>query len=364
MNFGFDKGPHLKDTDHTSKIMFRLFIALVPIILFTIYKNGFLPYSEGLTDFYGAVRPILMMVIAIMTSLLIETIYFSFVLKKDDLVRNLKESYSLFPSLFMVLLLPLNTPLWVVILGSIVTTLVGKMIFGGFGYNIFNPALVGVLFVLVFCNSIIELRGGYLNAMEIGNLTSPLSSLSNINYVGTFNELVTPFGTIWDMLFGFIPGSLGETSKILIILSFLYLSFTKTIKWIIPTSCIFVVFIMTYIIGYINDVNIWYPAFHILSGGLLFGAIFMATDPVTSPTTRFGQLLFGLGLGLLIVINRFFISFPEGTIIAILTMNMLVFIIDKIGAKAKFNLAYKYVSISLLAVAIVGLSIYFGNNLF
>ncbi|MDD2203239.1 MAG: RnfABCDGE type electron transport complex subunit D [Bacilli bacterium] len=362
MEFGFDKGPHLKDTNHTSKIMRRLFIALIPIILFAIYKNGFLPYSEGTIDLYGALRPLLMIILAVITSLLVETIYLGLILKKDDLIRNLKESYAIFPGLFMVLLLPVNTPLWVVILGSAVATLFGKMIFGGFGYNIFNPALVGVLFVLTFFSSIIISRGGYLNAIELNTIASPLSNLSNINYVGTYDELMTPFGTIWDMLFGFIPGGLGETSKILIILAFFYLIFTKVIKWIIPVSCILVVFVMTYIIGFMNDINIWYPLFHILSGGLLFGSVFMATDPVTSPTTKFGQLLFGLGLGLLTVINRFILPFPAAIVIAILMMNMLVFIIDTIGAKAKFKLSYKYLSLSLFAIAIIGFSIYLGNG--
>ena len=90
---------------------------------------------------------------------------------------------------------------------------------------------------------------------------------------------------------------------------------------------------MTWLIGSINDMGIWYPTFHILSGGLLFGAVFMATDPVTSPTTKDGQLLFGLGLGLLTVLFRFLTPYPEGVLTSILTMNMLVFIIDRIGAK-------------------------------
>lgn len=366
MKFGFDNGPHLKDHDHTSKIMKRLFIALLPIMLFSIYKNGILPYSEGYTDLYGALRPLIMMILGIGTSLVVEYLYIRFILKKeDDIARNLRESYAIFPGLFLVLALPINTPLWLIILGSFVATFIGKLLFGGFGYNVFNPALVGVIFVIASYGVLIVARGGYLNPMELDTIAgaTPLSNLSGIDHVGTWSNIVAPFGTLWDSFLGFIPGSLGETSKLLIILSFLYLAFTNVIKWVIPVSYVAVVFIMTYIIGAMNNMDVWYALFHILSGGLLFGAVFMATDPVTSPTTRVGQVLFGLALGLLTVIFRFLTPYPEGVLTAILTMNMLVFIIDRIGAKAKFKALYKYLSVSILVVIILGLSVYIGDAL-
>jgi electron transport complex protein RnfD len=118
---------------------------------------------------------------------------------------------------------------------------------------------------------------------------------------------------------------------------------------------------MTYIIGDINNMGIWYPLFNILSGGLLFGAVFMATDPVTSPTTRIGQLLFGLGLGLFTVIFRFATPYPEGVLTSILTMNMLVIILDIIGAKAKFKSSYIYVPIISMIILILSFSLYIGN---
>jgi electron transport complex protein RnfD len=120
---------------------------------------------------------------------------------------------------------------------------------------------------------------------------------------------------------------------------------------------------MTYIIGDINNMGIWYPIFNILSGGLLFGAVFMATDPVTSPTTKIGQLLFGLGLGLLTVIFRFFTPYPEGVLTSILTMNMLVIILDIVGAKAKFKSSYIYVPIIIMIALILSFSLYIGNSI-
>ncbi|MFA5407756.1 MAG: RnfABCDGE type electron transport complex subunit D [Bacilli bacterium] len=363
MNFGFDNGPHIKDKAHTSKIMFHLFISLIPIILFAIYKNGILPYMGGYTNLYGALKPLLMIILGLSTSLLVELLYLKFALKiKEKLWQRLKESYAMFPGLFLVLALPINTPLWLIILGSLVATLIGKLLFGGFGFNIFNPALVGAIFVASSYGSVI---GTYLNSMELDTLAgaTPLTNLGSIDYVGTWSSIVEPFGHLRDFIFGFIPGSLGETSKILIFISFVYLAITKVIKWIIPVSYIAIVFIMTSIIGYMNNMDIWYAFFNIFSGGLMFGAVFMATDPVTSPTTRIGQVLFGLGLGILTVIFRYLTPYPEGVLTSILTMNMLVYIIDRIGAKAKFKSQYRYIPICVLLIIIASLSLYIGNSL-
>lgn len=366
MEFGFDNGPHLKDKDHTSKIMSRLLMALTPIIIFAVYKNGLLPYLEGYTNLYGMLKPLIIILLGVLTSITVEIIYFRFILnKKDNLIEEVKRSYALFPGLFVALTLPINTPLWLVVLGSLIATLIGKLLFGGLGHNIFNPALVGCLFVIASYGALIGARGGYLNPMEIDTIAgaTPLTNLSNINYVGTWSNIVKPFGSLRDFLLGFIPGSLGETSKILILLGFIYLAVTKVIKWVVPVCYVSVVFVMTFIIGTMNNIDIFYPLFHILSGGLLFGAVFMATDPITSPTTRIGQIIFGLGLGLLTVIFRFLSPYPEGVLTSILTMNMLVVIIDKIGAKAKFKKGYLNISLIVLLICIITFSIYIGYNL-
>lgn len=366
MNFGFDKGPHLKDKDHTSKIMSRLLLSLTPIIIFAVYKNGVLPYIEGYTGLFGMLRPLIMILLGGLTSIVVEIIYYRFLLKnKDNFINKVKTSYALFPGLFLALTLPINTPIWLVILGSAVATFIGKLLFGGLGHNIFNPALVGSLFVIASYGALISTSGGYLNPMEIDTLAgaTPLTNLSNNNYITTLSELIKPYGSLKDFFFGFIPGSLGETSKILILLSFLFLTITKVVKWIIPVSYILVVFVMTYIIGTINNMDILYPLFHILSGGLLFGAVFMATDPITSPTTKIGQIIFGLGLGLLTVIFRFLTPYPEGVLTSILTMNMLVMIIDRIGAKAKFKRNYRKLPITILLILIITLSVYIGYSL-
>jgi electron transport complex protein RnfD len=138
---------------------------------------------------------------------------------------------------------------------------------------------------------------------------------------------------------------------------------SKVIKWRIPVMYLATVFVMTLIIGYMNNMNIWYPLFQLLSGGLLFGAVFMATDPVTSPITKTGQFIYGVCLGLLTVIFRFLTPYPEGVLTSILTMNMLVFMLDKIGVKAKFNIKHTIIPIVILILLVGSLTYYIGVHI-
>ena len=258
--------------------------------------------------------------------------------------------------LFVALILPINTPIIILIFGVMVAIVIGKLIFGGFGNNLFNPALLGVMFVVALFSVNIANNGGYLNSYEDAiSSATPLSH--QLTEIGTYDQLVKPYGSLFDFFFGTTPGAVGETSAILILLAFCYLTWKRIIKWRIPVAFISTVFFMTYLIGNINDVGIWYPFFHILSGGLFFGAVFMATDPVTSPVTITGQVLFGLFLGILTVIFRFLSPYPEGVLTAILTMNLFVFILDKIGNKARFNFSHATVSFLLGWVLIVIVSL-------
>jgi electron transport complex protein RnfD len=361
MEFMIEKGPHIKDQDTTSKIMKRLLIALIPIIIFSIYKNGIMLYQTGSATFYQALRPLIMILLSVFTSVLIEGLFIWFILKKQkkQFKEYFKHSYAVFPGLFLVLVLPINTPLWAVVFGSIIATIIGKMLFGGFGHNIFNPALIGALFVTSSYGALIASRGGYLNLGEIDTVSSatPLTHLSNLNHIGTYDTIINEFGSWWNYFLGFIPGAIGETSKLLILIALIYLILTKVIKWQIPVIYISTVFVMTLIIGLYNDMGWWYPLMHILSGGLMFGAVFMATDPVTSPISKIGQVYYGLGLGILTVIFRFLTSYPEGVLTAILTMNMLVIIIDRLGAAVRFDLRKALLPFSL--ILLIGLSISF-----
>ena len=365
-NFSVSKGPYLRSSNSTSKIMTNLFIALVPIIIFAFYKNGIVPFQNGKGDLFTLFYPLIFIFVSTLSSFLFEAIYLYITdkEKRSNLFKHLFRSYSIFPGLFLALILPINTPISILILGNFVATIIGKMLFGGFGNNIFNPALVGRLFIIATYATVIGSHGGYLNPYEadVISTSTPLTNASMVSSIGTYETLVEPYGNLWNFFFGTIPGALGETSACLCLVGFIYLCFKKAIKWRIPVVYILTVFAMTYLIGSINDQGIWYPLFEVMSGGLMFGAIFMATDPVTSPTTIIGQLIYGLFLGILTIVFRYLTPLPEGVLTSILTMNMFVFLIDKVGAKARFDFNYALVLFVIAWLLILGIGTTVGNN--
>ena len=366
MKFNVKKGPFFKSNNSTHKMMLNLFIALLPIILFSFYKNGVIPYQNNILTLYGMFYPLIFIFTGAFTSFITELLYTFIFLKKrgKELKESMLNSFSIFPGLFVALVLPQNTPIELLILGCIIAIIIGKMIYGGFGHNIFNPALIGCLFIFSSYSALISQNGGWLNRYEIDTLSSatPLTNLKLVDGIGTYDTVIKPYGDLSDFLFGFIPGGLGEVSSILILLAFFYLVLKRVIKWKIPVIYVLTVFIMTSIIGNINNLGMWYPLFQILSGGLLFGAVFMATDPVTSPTTSIGQILFGLFLGILTVVFRYLTSAPEGVLTAILTMNMFVMLLDRLGSSTK--VAYKKILLPLIIAIflIISISVKIGND--
>lgn len=366
MKFNVIKGPFIKSKNSTHKMMNNLIIALIPIILFTFYKNGIVLYQNNKTSFFGMFYPLIFILIGTLSSFLIETLYAYIFLKKrkKELKDYIKNSFGLIPGLFVSLVLPLNTPIEILVFGCFIATVVGKMLYGGFGKNIFNPALIGCLFVVSTYSSIIGLNGGYINKYELDTIGSatPLTNVKLVDGIGSYDTLVKPFGSLKDFFFGMIPGSAGETCSFLIVLAFFYLVYKRVIKWKIPVIYVSTVFIMTYIIGSINGLGLWYPLFNILSGGLLFGAVFMATDPVTSPTTSVGEVIYALFLGILTVIFRYLTKAPEGVLTSILTMNMFVMLLDRLGSSNKIAIKKIMIPLIICTILIIGVSINIGNK--
>lgn len=358
-------GPFIKSKNTTNKMMLNLLVSLIPIIVFTVYKNGVLPYQAGKIEFIYILYPLLFILLPALVSFLIETIYAIIFLKKrnKDIFKYIKSSYSFFPGLFLGLILPINMPIWIVLLGAVIASL-SKMIFGGFGKNWFNPALVGYLFIFIFFTSYFQINGGYLNKLEVDTISTstPLTNSIVVEGIGDYDSLVKPYGSLVNFFTGMIPGSIGETSTLLCLVAFIYLTITGVIKWKIPIVYVLTVFFATFLIGNINNLGIWYPLFQILSGGLMFGAVFMATDPVTSPTTTQGQILYGLFLGILTVGIRYLSPLPEGVFISILVMNIFVKVLDTIGYKAKFDFRVSLLPYIVVWILIIGLGFYVGND--
>ena len=344
-------GPFVRSKNATNKMMIHLLIALVPIVIFSIYKNGYIPYSHGLISFIEIFEPLVKIFIGALTSFVIESVY-ALIFRKRNYLKN---SYAFFPGLFLALILPLNVPLYVLVVASIIAS-ISKLVCGGFGKNIFNPALIGYLFVILFFSSVLT-TDNYFNAYELDTISkpTPLTNASMVSGIGNYEQLVKPYGNLSDFLIGTIPGSLAETSALLCIVAFIYLTATGTIKWRIPLVYVTTVFLITFGIGRLLGQGIYYPLFHLLSGGLMFGAVFMTTDPVTSAVTPVGQILQGFLLGIITVIFRF--VGVEGVAYSILIVNAIIFFLDKIGMTSRFNFMKSLIWFVLIWIIIIGVTI-------
>ncbi|HQD92251.1 MAG TPA: RnfABCDGE type electron transport complex subunit D [Bacilli bacterium] len=375
--FSLDKAPFIRRADNlkplsvgsTSVIMRDFIISLVPLIIFAWVKNGLLPYLNDnpalRPSFLEMLYPLLFILIGGFFSYALEALYYSlfYKLRGDELLTKLSTSYAVIPGLLLGMILPHNTPIWTLFIGCLFATVIAKLLFGGFGHNIFNPALIGYLFVIVAYLGVIQDRGGFLNLVEVDGVTSatPLGHFAS-NPGASIDELIAPYGSIWNLFVGLNPGSGAETSALLCILAFAYLTVRKVIDWRIPVVYIGTFFVLVYIIGAFNGyaLDLRYALFHLFTGGLFFGAVFMATEPVTGPKTPNGRILYAISLGVLTVLFRFVGAFPEGVASAIITMNLFAILLDRICAKLRVsdNRTRIIVTYAVFALFMVLISVY------
>ncbi|MDD4213025.1 MAG: RnfABCDGE type electron transport complex subunit D [Bacilli bacterium] len=362
--FPLGKAPFIRKADtsvSTSRMMKDFSIALFPLILFAWVKNGLMPYIAGDVGLVGMLYPLLFVIVGGASSLLIEGLYFMIFMKEKDLKKRLQESFAVIPGLLLAMILPLHTPIWVLILGCVFATVVGKLLFGGFGYNLFNPALIGYLFVMTAYYGVITSNGGYLNASEVAieaGVTPLTHFFGNPNL--SLSEIIAPYGNMGNFLFGLHPGSIAETSTILCILACVYLIVRKVINWRVPVLYLGGVFVLTYIIGATRGyaLDLRYPLFQLFNGGLAFGAVFMATEPVTTPRTPNGKVVFALLLASLTVMLRFASDMSEGVATSILFLNMMAPLIDRSMAKARVGGLSKKVIITYCIFGVAILAIF------
>ena len=338
MRFALDSGPHVRDEDSTDLIYKRLLLVLIPVVLFSLYKNVFLVLIENRFPILDVLYPLILIVVSCLTTFLTERVYVWIDSSKRGFRKTLP-FYSVITGLMISMLLPINTPLYVVILGGIVATVFGKMVYGGFGENSFNPAAVGMIFMMLLFGSVFSNYSNYFNLIEAEKYsTIPISTIGSLNY----DTSITPFGTLFNFLFGMVPGGLGTTNGFLMLFSFALLTILKVNKWKVTLGYILTVFFMTFMIGSYFGLEMWYPLFNVLGGSLLFVAVFMS-DPVTTATTSTGQILNGIGLGIVTVALRLLTPNPENIILAVVIMNLLVPTLDKLGVKALKESKYSYI---------------------
>ncbi len=338
--FANGKAPFLRLTDDksygTSVMMRDFLIGLLPLILFAFYKNGIQVFLNGNITFLEMFYPLVFILAGGLLSMLFEGFFYVITDKEVKTLKALKKriqvSYAAIPGLLLAMILPLYTPIWVLVFGCLAATIVGKMLFGGFGYNIFNPAIVGYIAVAFTLYGVITTAGGSLNASEAlvdayaG--ATPLGILSQADSI-SYASLVAPYGNLWNFLLGTIPGALAETSALACILAYVWLSYRKVIKWFVPLLYVGTVFVLSWFIGIVaGEAGIWFPLYSVLSGGLMFGAVFMATEPVTTPRNPLGKVFFALFLAVFTVLFRFVGDLPEGVATAIVFMNIFTMPID------------------------------------
>ncbi len=339
--FAGGKAPFIRLADEkdygTNVIMKDFMIALLPVILFAWYKNGIKVFIDGNINFLEMLYPLFFILMGGIMSSLMEGIFFYVTDKEKRSFKAISEKLSLsfaaIPGIILALLLPLYTPIWVLMFAAFVATIIGKMIFGGFGHNIFNPALLGYAVVGFTLMGVVNAAGGVFNASEVlvdsyaG--ATPLGVLASAKEID-YNVLVKPYGSLWDFFIGTIPGAIGETGALFIMFGGLYLVIKKIIKWYTPVIYVGTVFVLSWIIGAVSgDSGIWFPTYSVLSGGVMFAAVFMATEPVTTPTNGLGKVFFALFLGVLTVLFRFVGNLPEGVGTSLIFLNIFTLPIDK-----------------------------------
>jgi len=251
--------------------------------------------------------------------------------------ESLHDATAVLTGLLLGLTLPPGLPLWMAFLGGFVAISLGKVIWGGLGHNLFNPALLGRAFLLatfpIAMTTWVAPSGDGFASVYTSNLALPfmqaqVDAVTSATPLGMlkFEQEVTPLA---NLMFGKTGGSLGETSGLLLLLGGIYLWLRRDLDWRIPVSILLTVVIFSAVLSLVDATRFPTPLFSVFSGGLLLGAIYMATDPVTSPITPRGAWIFGIGVGVLVMLIRVFGGLPEGVMYAILLMNAATPLIDR-----------------------------------
>lgn len=323
--FFISPAPHIHGDTSVSWLMYQVLLALIPAFLVSVWMFG-----------WGALY---VTTLSVASCLVFEYLIQKFLLKK---VPSLSDGSALITGVLLAFNVPSNLPPFLLVLGALVAIGVGKMTFGGLGNNLFNPALVGRVFLLIsFPVSMTTwpvphgFKTGLLDAVTgatpLGVVREGLASGHSLS------ELSSSLPSYVDMLLGKMAGSTGEVAALALLLGGVYLIIRKVITWHIPVSILVTVVLFSGVMNFSDPQHYASPLFHLLSGGLLLGAVFMATDYVTSPMTGKGMLVYGVGIGGITMAIRLFGAYPEGVSFAILIMNAFVPLINRYLKPVRFG---------------------------
>ena len=321
--------PHVHSDRTSKKIMYDVVIALIPAFLVSIYVFG--------------IGALILTSVAVISCLLFEYLIQKYLLKTK---ATIGDGSALITGILLAFNLPAGLPIWMIIAGSLVAIGIAKLSFGGLGFNIFNPALVGRVFLLISFPVQMTMWPTPLdNQASISDAVTGATPLGIIKEGLMFDETMTEISmkipSMLDMFLGVTGGSIGEMSALALILGGLFLMIRKVITWHIPLVMIATIIVITGIFWSLDPEQYANPLIHVLSGGVILGAFFMATDLVTSPMTKKGMVIFAIGIGLITVVIRLFGAYPEGISFAIIIMNAFVPLINKYFKPRRFGAKIK-----------------------
>lgn len=317
--------PHVHSGDSVQKNMYGVLLALVPALAASVWFFGLGALIVTLTS--------------VLACVLFEHLIQKYLLKKQSTIMDGSAAVT---GLLLAFNLPTNIPLGLIIIGAAIAIGMGKMSFGGLGQNPFNPALVGRVFLLIsFPVQMtswpvpIAARGAYIDAVTG---PTPLSVVKEGLSAGRpFSELTAEIPSYLNLFMGQMGGSAGEVAGVALLLGLLYMLIKKIVTWHIPVAVVGSIAVFTGVLHLSDPQAYASPLFHLLTGGVLLGAFFMATDYASSPMSKRGMLLYGAGIGIITVLIRIYGSYPEGVSFAILIMNAFTPLIDKYLKPKRFG---------------------------
>ena len=335
--------PHLREDTSIQKVMYGVVIALTPAVIGSVY-------------FYG-LRALLLIALSCLAALITEAV----IQRARGVPVTIGDGSALVTGILLAFNIPPGVPWWLPVAGSVFAISIGKQVFGGLGYNPLNPALLGRAFLLAswpvhMTTTWLPTRGGTLSGLTLRGIdvvtqATPLALMRKVNeiigdpsatthQIVQANEVLADLGsseTMANLFTGQVGGCIGETSAILLLIGAAYLMFKHHIEWRIPGTYVLTVAVLTWVFGGPEGLFSGNALFHILAGGLILGAFYMATDMVTSPVSPKGMIIFGVGCGVLTSVIRLIGGYPEGVSYSILLMNVATPLIDRHTRPKKFG---------------------------
>lgn len=317
--------PHVHSERTSRTLMYDVVIALIPAFLVSLYVFG--------------ISALITTAAAVVSCLVFEYLIQKYLMKTEVTIGD---GSALITGILLAFNLPAGLPVWMVFVGGLVAIGIAKLSFGGLGFNIFNPALVGRVFLLVsfpvqmtLWPTAVENNTRMVDAVTGATTLGMIKD--GVQYGETMSQISSRIPSHMDMLLGVTSGSLGEMSALALILGGIYLIVRKVITWHIPVTVLGTIALMTGIFWWMDPETYANPLIHVLAGGAILGAFYMATDLVTSPVTRKGMVVFAIGIGVITVVIRLFGSYPEGISFAILIMNAFVPLINRYFKPRRFG---------------------------